>query len=129
MKRILAAIALGAVLIAPMGCKKPSAANPVTLAPGAYNQTDQTLFQSLMAVQASLNSLKATLANPQTTAQTVNTLKPYVNQAITDYNIAEVAWQTYHAALMTNASASPAAAQAAISKVQTDLQNTPKVTP
>ena len=116
-------------MLVPMGCKKATATNPATLAPGAYNSVDQTLYQSLMAVQASLNHLKATLADPKATAQTVTTLKPYVNQVITDYDIAEVAWQTYHASLATNANASPAAAQAAIARVQTDLQNTPKVTP
>ncbi len=129
MRRILIALTLASTMLVPMGCHKTTPTNPATLAPGAYNSTDQTLYQSLMAVQASLNSLKATLANPQTTPQTVTLLKPYVNQAILDYDIAEVAWQTYHAALATNASASPKAAQAAIAKVQTDLQNTPKVTP
>lgn len=129
MKKALTAIILGAAMLVPMGCKKGTATNPATLAPGAYNQTDQVLFQSLMAVQASLNNLKATLADPHTSAQTISVLKPYTNQVITDYDIAEVAWQTYHASLATNANASPTAAQAAIARVQTDLQNTPKVTP
>jgi hypothetical protein len=127
--KTLTVLILAAATLVPMGCKKVAPTNPATLAPGAYNSTDQTIYQSLMAVQASLNSLKATLTNPLTTQQTISTLKPYINQAITDYDIAEVAWQTYHAALATNPSASPAAAQTAISKVQTDLQNTPKVTP
>lgn len=101
-------------------CKPTTTTHP--LAPGAANSTDQAIYSSLMVAQASLNSLKASVpSNPQ--------LKPYVNQAITDYNIAEVAWQTYHAAVALNPSVSPAAAQAALSKVQADLSAAPKVNP
>lgn len=87
----------------------------------------QTLYNTLIVAQATLNSLRNTLDNPATPAATVAILKPYVNQAITDYDIAEVAWQAYNAALASNPSASSTQAQAAISKVQTDLQNVPKV--
>ena len=112
--KFLSTIAL-ALLLIPAGCHKGTTTNPATLAPGAYNQTDQLLYQSLMAAQASLNSLKTAVAkNPQ--------LKGPLNQAILDYNIAEVAYQTYHASLATNPQASPAQVQAAINKVQTDIQ-------
>lgn len=112
MRKFLAAASLAVFLAMPMGCKKVTA--PTPLAPGAYNKVDQSLYQSLMAAQASLNLLKTQIAaNPA--------LKAPVNQAILDYNLAEVAWQTYHSALAANPSASPVAAQTALSKVQTDL--------
>ena len=119
----LTSLILTACLLAvPMGCHKTTPTNPAYLAPGAYNQADQTLYGFLMIAQASINSLKASEAtNP--------TLKPYLNQAIMDYNIAEVAWQTYHASLANSPNASPAAAQAAIDKLNTDLSKTPQVKP
>ena len=113
MKKVLIVLSLGLLLGFPMGCKKVTATTP-TLATGAYNSTDQAIYQSLMAAQAALNLLKTEVpANPS--------LKAPVNQAIVDYNLAEVAWQTYHSALATNPKASPTAAQAAVAKVQTDL--------
>ena len=113
MKR-LAILALMALSLS--ACKTTTAANPATLAPEAYNQTDQLLYQSMMAVQASINSLKTQVtANPS--------LKAPLNQAIQDYDIAEVAYQTYHAALASNPTTSPAPVQSAISKVQTDLNS------
>lgn len=129
-KQILLVVLLTSVMLVPVGCKKNTTpTNPVILAPGAYNSTDQQLYQSLQAVQAALNNLKATLQDSKTSAQTVAILKPYFNQAVLDYDIAEVAWQTYHASLSTSSNASPAAAQAALSKVQSDLAATPKVQP
>lgn len=117
MRKFLAVASLAFLLAAPMGCKRATA--PTPLAPGAYNKVDQSLYQSLMAAQASLNLLKTEIpANPA--------LKAPVNQAILDYNLAEVAWQTYHAALATNPNASPAAAQTALAKVQTDLSTATK---
>jgi hypothetical protein len=108
------------------GCKTVTTTQP--LAPGAYNQADQQLYSALMATEASLNSLKSDLENPATDAQTKSVLKPYVNQVIADYNLAELAYQAFHAALATNLSASPTAAQAALQKVQADLSQPPAVT-
>ena len=123
MKRI--AILLAVCLV--VGCKV-APTNPATLAPGADNAFDQTTYQALMTVQASLLNLQATLLNPATSAQTVSVLKPYFNQATTDYDIAVVAWKAYHTAAASNPSASTAQVQSALTKVQTDIQNTPKVT-
>lgn len=113
------------------GCK-PANINPPaapTLPAGAANQADadHDIYVALSAAQASLNSLVATLNNSSTDASTKATLKPYVNKAIADYNIAEVAWKTYHAAATANPSASPAQAQQALSTLQNDLSTTPKV--
>ncbi len=123
MKRI--AVLLALCLIA--GCK-PSTTNPATLAPGADNQFDQDTYQALMTVQASLLNLQATLLNPNTSAETESVLKPYFNQASTDYDLAVIAWKAYHTAAASDPNTSTAAAQAALSRVQTDIQNTPKVT-
>jgi hypothetical protein len=95
-----------------VGCKTVQTTQP--LAPGAVNATDQLLYQSLMAAQGTINSLKTSVAtNPS--------IKGPLNQAITDYNVAEVAYQTYHAAVASAPTTSPATVQAAINKVQTDL--------
>ena len=113
MKRLLT-LPLLALMLVPMGCKKTATVNPAALEPGAYNQVDQDLYRGLMTAQAALNSLKATIAQtPQ--------LKTAINQAITDYNAAEAAWQVYHVALATNSQTSPAVAQATLQRVQTDL--------
>lgn len=117
MKRALATVILGAALL--VGCR-PTTTKPATLVPGAADQADQAIYDSLMVAQASLNSLK-------TSAKTNAVLKPYVDQAIKDYNVAEAAWQTYHTAVSVNPSVSPTAAQAALNKVQADLSAAPKV--
>ena len=128
-KKYLPLLSLALLLELP-GCKAvKTPQNPASLAPGAYNSVDQQIFQGLKAVQASLNNLKATLQNPATAPTTVAILKPYFNQATTDYDIAEVAWQTYHAQLSVSSAASPVAAQVALAKVQSDLAATPKVKP
>lgn len=117
--KIVSAAILSAAMLIPAGCMTAST-NPAKLAPGAVNLTDQTIYDSLMVAQASLNSLK-------TSAATNPSLKPYVNQAITDYDVAEAAWQTYHTAASLNPNISSAAAQSALNKVQADLSAAPKV--
>ena len=110
------AILLAACLC--VGCHSASTTTPpAALAPGALNQFDQTSYQTLLAVQATLNSLEASYkANPTQLA----TLKPLLDQASTDYNIAELAWQTYHAAATA---ANQQAVTNAIAKVNSDVSN------
>lgn len=87
MKRtMLAILGLGVATMLP-GCHKPVNA---PLPPGAINSFDASSYQSLMTAQAALNTLKQ--AEPQAPQ-----IKPYLNQAIQDYDAAEAAWQTYHA--------------------------------
>lgn len=94
------------------GCKKSTTTPP--LAPGACNLTDQTLYQSLMALQASLSTAKTEIAKaPQ--------LKTSLNQAILDYNAAEAAWQVYHTTCASNPTTSAATVQSALNKAQGDL--------
>lgn len=103
------------------GCRAATAP-PVPLAPGAVNQFDQTSYQTLLAVQAVYNSLAASYkANPTQ----LSALKAPLDQAATDYNIAEIAWKAYHAAATT---ANQTVLTAALTKVQTDI-STIKVTP
>ena len=118
MKRL--ALLFLAVPLLMAGCKT-STTTALPLAPGAVNATDQAIYDGLMVAQAALTSLKASIP-------TNLSLKPYVNQAIADYNLAEASWQVYHTAVALNPSTSPAAAQAALAKVQTDLSTAPKVT-
>lgn len=110
MNKISVSFLLGLALLG--GCKTVSA--PVPLPPGAVNQADETFYQSLSAAQASLNSLKANeLSTPQ--------IKTALNQAIADYNLAEAAYQTYHAAMVAGQNPSPTAVSNAITAVQNDL--------
>jgi hypothetical protein len=86
-----------------MGCKAAS----TTLPPGALNTFDADSYQSLMVAQAALNSFKA---QSVTLSATSPTFKPVLNQAITDYNVAESAWQAYHAGNGTSAAVTAALA-------------------
>jgi hypothetical protein len=96
------------------GCKTATTTTP-PLAPGALNSFDQTSYQTLMAVQAAYNSLLGSYkANPTGLAN----LKAPLDQIAQDYNLAELAWQTYHAAATA---ANQTAVTSALTKVQTDL--------
>ncbi len=101
------------------GCKASTTTPPAALAPGAVNSFDQTAYQTLMTVQATLNSLSSSITNDPKLAG----LKAPLNQAIGDYDLALVAWQTYHAAATT---ANQAAVAAAVTKVQADATNLQK---
>lgn len=104
------------------GCKPATSTTPpAALAPGAVNQFDQDSYATLMAAQASLNSLKQSVAqDPANLAS----LKPILNQAISDYNIAEAAWQVYHAAAQAGSAttAQQTAVTTSLTAVQSDLK-------
>lgn len=126
----LLALALGFLAgIAVLGCKKTgttgAAAPPLT---GACNAADSAMFQTLVFAQGSLLNLKSTLAASTADTKTVSTLTPYYTQAKQDYNIAEASWQVYHAACVANPALSPAAAQATVNKLSSDIQSVPAVT-
>jgi len=83
---------LGSVVLAVLvlaAC--PNNPKPQTLPPGALNQFDATSYTSLMGAQAVLNSVKADASKLPPDA------KPALNKAIESYNVAEAAWQAYHA--------------------------------
>jgi hypothetical protein len=113
--------ALALCLLLPIaGCKTSATTPPAALLPGAVNQFDQTSYATLISVQAALNSLNTSYkANPAGLAS----LKPILDQAAADYNLAELAWQTYHQAATA---ANQAAVTSAITKTQSDLLSATK---
>lgn len=111
MKKIILALC-----IALAGCRAATTAPP-PLAPGALNQFDQTSYQTLLAVQATIHSLQDSYnANPTGLAS----IKAPLNQATGDFNLADIAWQTYHAAA---SAANQTAVTSALNKVQTDVSS------
>jgi hypothetical protein len=91
------------------GC--PNNPKPQTLPPGALNQFDAQSYTSLMGAQAVLNSVKADLSKLPPAA------KPTLNKAIASYNVAEAAWQAYHAGKSDNQAALTAALSQAVGDV------------
>jgi hypothetical protein len=88
MRRLkLASVVLAVLVLA--ACPSDTKVN--TLPPGALNQFDATSYTSLMGAQAVLNSVKADISKLPPAA------KPALNKAIASYNVAEAAWQAYHA--------------------------------
>lgn len=124
MKRILILLALTLPLAA---CKTAStSAPPPPPLTGSCNPADADMYKTLIFVQGSLLNLNATIKADETSdPNTASVLKPYAQSAVVDYNIAEAAWQGYHAACLANPSLSPASAQAAVNKVSTDMQTLP----
>lgn len=122
-------LCIAALLLLPMaGCRKVSTTTPAAPAlVGSCNPADSSMYQTLIFAQGSLLNLKATLADPGTAPQTVTALKPYVSQAVAAYNLAKVAWQTYHGACMANPKLSPATAQTAVNNLSTAINAVPKV--
>jgi hypothetical protein len=99
------------------GCKTATAPTP-PLVPGALNQFDQTSYATLLTAQASYNSLLASYkANPSTLAS----LKAPLDAAATAINLAEMAWQAYHAAGASATSTQQAAVTTSLAAAQTAL--------
>jgi hypothetical protein len=109
MKRRYLSLAGLWVMLIMWGCANST--KPVTLPPGALNQFDATSYESLMGAQAVLNSVKADLGKLPPAA------KPALNKAIASYNVAEAAWQAYHA----GKSGDQAALTAAITQATADV--------
>lgn len=108
-KRFVAvALALAACLTL-AGCA--GQAKPKTLPPGALNAFDADSYVALMGAQAVLNSVKADIGNLPPAA------KPALNKAIASYNLANDAWQSYHA----GASSNQAALTASIAQATADV--------
>lgn len=93
------------------GCKY-GATNPASLAPGAMNAFDQDSYQALMASQGVLNSLRS---------DNLTQIKAELNDAILSYDAAEIAYQTYHAALVAGKPASTASVSTALSNLQSQI--------
>ena len=84
-------LALTPLLLLSSGCS--TTPKPQTLPPGALNTFDAQSYVDLMGAQAVLNSVKADYAKGNLPAAA----KPALNTAIASYNVAEAAWQAYHA--------------------------------
>lgn len=118
--KVAAVLLFGALMVPLSGCRAANSTTPpAALAPGALNQFDQDSYSSLMAAQAALNSLTTSVATDSNLA----ILKPTLNQAITDYDVAELAWQTYHAAATA---ANQTAVTNALNTVNADVTNLQK---
>lgn len=89
MKKLLLALTLALPL---SGCHKANVAPPPPLV-NQVNDFDGTTYRSLITLQASLNSLKGSI---QADPTNLSSLKPALNQAISDYNLAQAAWKVYH---------------------------------
>ena len=104
-----------ALSIVPVGCAKASGSpSPAALAPGAANQFDQQTYQILSAAQATINSLKSTVA-------TTPSLKQALNDAITAYDTAEAMAQVYHAQVTAGQNPPTAPVSTALSNMQTSI--------
>jgi hypothetical protein len=92
MKKLLLLLALTPML----GC--PSATSttpPAALAPGYFSPADQTLGQSLAALNAFVGN-EVTVNYPNLTPAQQAVEKPYLNSLITATNLANSAYLTYH---------------------------------
>jgi hypothetical protein len=107
----LASVVLALLVLA--AC--PTNPKPQTLPPGALNQFDATSYTSLMGAQAVLNSVKADIDKLPPDA------KPALNKAIASYNVAEAAWQAFHAGKTNDQSALTTAISQAVGDVATLL--------
>lgn len=96
------------LLLFTVGCHKTVTA-PV---PGQINTFDAYAYRVLFDAQAAINSFKGSTSgqNPS--------VKPLLNQAISDYDIAESAYQVWHAAGGTGPTT---AISQGIAQVQNDI--------
>jgi hypothetical protein len=86
--------------------------------PGQLNTFDAYAYRVLADAQAAINDFKASVASgkvPETP-----TLKTVLNQAITDYNAANMAYQAWHAA---GGKGPTAPISAALNQMNADITN------
>lgn len=113
MKQKLTLAATLALMLTICACKTVTVPTP-PLAPGAANKFDQDSYATLMGVQKSIDSLKASVA----ANSALSVLIPAIDQLVTDYNYAETAWQLEH---NVSTAANQAAVAASLTKAQTDV--------
>ena len=95
------------------GCAKSGASSSVPAAPrpGSANAFDSATFDALVTIQAGIEQAKIGVTP---------TRKPLLTRTIADYNLAERAYQAYHAA--ANAPNQTATQQQAIAAQAANLQ-------
>ncbi len=113
MKIAMVAVTLIAMTLA-TGCAKKAVA-PV---PGQLNTFDAYAYRVLADSQAAINDFKASVASGKV-AETP-ALKTVLNQAITDYNAANMAYQGWHAA---GGGGMTAPIAAALNQMNADITN------
>ena len=101
------------VLVLLAGCAKHAVQAPI---PNQINTFDGWAYRTLYDAQAAINSFKADVASGKV-AETP-TIKAIVNQMITDYNAANMAYQAWHAA---GGAGATQPVTDAINKVNTDI--------
>ncbi len=122
MKKALTAIILAVAMLAPMGCKKATATNPATLAPGYTSQADQAMGTTLKGIHDFYTGLMARITADK------RVLSPAENTALTSLayalNIADTTYVDYHngTATLQQAQTAISNASAAQSNVQSQVK-------
>ncbi len=98
MNRTNPARLLGVLILILAGCAK----SPPVLRPGAINQFDQAAFDTLVTVQAALETASKEIA-------AFPALKPELNKAIDGFNSTQIAYKAYHEAVSAGKPADQAA--------------------
>ena len=113
MKRLLSLLALGLAVGWMTGCPATVNAPTPPPAPGYSSQADQTLGQSLAAIDAFVTQEKANYAVMSVNLQAAE--KPYLNNLISAVNVANQLYLAFHAgtATLTQAQTAFATAQSA----------------
>lgn len=113
MRNLLAILILA---IATTGCQKT-----VTAAvPGQINTFDAYAYRVLADAQAAINDFRASVTSGKLTE--TPTIKAALNQTITDYNAANLAYQAWHAA---GGKGSTTSVNTALNQVQNDIATLP----
>jgi hypothetical protein len=112
--KLVSVLILVSILALTAGCAKTVTA-PV---PGQLNTYDAWAFRVLADTQAALNAFRSDISSGKVTE--TPTIRSAFNQATADYNVAEAAYQAWHAAGGTG---STATLSVQISTVQSDIPN------
>ena len=110
MKRAILAIVLGIGLCAAPACGPKATTATV---PGALNNTDAQIYQSMQTAQAAIEQAKKDIAS-------FPAAKDALNKVIASYNTVEAAYQAYHATAGPN-TPDPVALKAQVSQLMTDI--------
>ena len=103
MKKLLSLLTLGLALGWCVGCTVTATTPPAAVAPGYSSQADQTLGQSLAAIDAFVTQEKANYAQLSSALQAAE--KPYLNNLIAAVNAANQVYLAFHAGTATLAQA------------------------
>lgn len=117
MKKLTLALIL-CVMGLTAACANRPASAPI---PGAVNSFDSDTYLTLVTAKGIIDQVKVDLANNAFPAAWVANIKKAVNGAITAYNVADLSYQSYHAAALAG-QATPAQ-QAAVGSAVTNLNS------